>query len=180
MRYLCISLFLCVSCFTSCKEATVSEEVTVPVIIEPTVTTTYFLIRHAEKDRSDPENRNPSLTEEGIARANKWASTFKEVAFDAVYSTEYARTQETATPTARQKGLEIQSYDPRNLFDESFQTATLGKTVLVVGHSNTTPSFVNAIINEDRFKSIDDSNNANLYIVTLTGDNATTQLLHID
>jgi len=174
MRFLCISLFLFISCFTSCKDATV------PITPEVTVTTTYYLIRHAEKDRSDPENRNPSLTEEGIARANNWASTFKDVPFDAVYSTEYARTQETATPTATQKGLEIQSYDPRNLFDENFQNATLGKTVLVVGHSNTTPSFVNAIIKEDRFESIDDSNNANLYIVTLTGDKASTQLLHID
>jgi len=175
MRYLCISLFLCISSFTSCQEAIA------PVVTEePIVTTTYYLIRHAEKDRSDPENRNPSLTEEGIARANKWATTFKEVTFDAVYSTDYARTQETATPTATQKGLEIQSYDPRKLFDENFQKATLGKTVLVVGHSNTTPSFVNAIIREDRFQDIDDSNNANLYIVTLTGDNATTQLLHID
>lgn len=174
MRYLCISLFLIVSCFTSCKETTA------PVTPEATVTTTYYLIRHAEKDRSDPDNRNPSLTEEGIARANNWAATFKEVAFDAVYSTEYARTQETATPTATQKGLEIQSYDPRNLFDENFQNTTLGKTVLVVGHSNTTPSFVNAIINEDRFQAIDDSNNANLYIVTLTGETASTQVLHID
>lgn len=174
MRYLCISLFFFISCFTSCKESTA------PAMTEPTVTTTYYLIRHAEKDRSDPENRNPSLTEEGITRANNWAATFKEVPFDAVYSTEYARTQETATPTATQKGLEIQSYDPRNLFDENFQKATLGKTVLVVGHSNTTPSFVNAIIKEDRFQDIDDSNNTNLYIVTLTGDKASTQLLHID
>ncbi|MFC4634408.1 SixA phosphatase family protein [Dokdonia ponticola] len=174
MRYLCISLFLFISCFTSCKDATT------PVTPEATVTTTYYLIRHAEKDRSDPENRNPSLTEEGIARANNWASTFEDVPFDAVYSTTYARTQQTAMPTATQKGLEIQSYDPRNLFDENFQNATLGKTVLVVGHSNTTPNFVNAIIKEDRFQDIDDSNNTNLYIVTLTGDKSSTQLLHID
>lgn len=174
MRYLCISLFLFISCFTSCKDATT------PVTPEATVTTTYYLIRHAEKDRSDPENRNPSLTEEGIARANRWASTFEDIPFDAVYSTTYARTQQTAMPTATQKGLEIQSYDPRNLFDENFQNATLGKTVLVVGHSNTTPSFVNAIIKEDRFEDIDDSNNTNLYIVTLTGGKSSTQLLHID
>jgi 2,3-bisphosphoglycerate-dependent phosphoglycerate mutase len=178
MRYLCIPLLLFMVCFTSCKEEII------PVVPEPiqaeVITTTYYLLRHAEKDRSDPENRNPSLTEGGIARANGWAEALKDVSFDMVYSTDYARTQETATPTATQKGLEVQSYDPRTLFDDNFQEATQGKTVLVVGHSNTTPMFANAILKEERFNQIDDTNNGNLYIVTLTGDEKSAQLLHIN
>jgi len=27
--------------------------------------TTYYLIRHAEKDRSNPDNKNPHLTDKG-------------------------------------------------------------------------------------------------------------------
>ena len=179
MRYLYLPIFLFVISFTSCK-----EEVTTPVVEEIThtevTTTTYYLIRHAEKDRSDPENRNPSLIEAGQTRANNWATVFKDVSFDMIYSTDYARTQETATPTAMQKGLKIQSYNPRTLFDENFQKATEGKTVLVVGHSNTTPSFTNAILGEQKFEQIDDSNNGNLYIVTITGKEKSAQLLHIN
>ena len=35
-------------------------------------TTTYYLIRHAEKELSNPENKNPHLTQQGIERANNW------------------------------------------------------------------------------------------------------------
>jgi 2,3-bisphosphoglycerate-dependent phosphoglycerate mutase len=39
--------------------------------------TKYYFIRHAEKDTSDPDNRDPELTEEGVARAQNWAKVFK-------------------------------------------------------------------------------------------------------
>ena len=42
------------------------------------------------------------------------------------------------------------------------------KTVLVVGHSNTTPIFVNNILGEEKHKNMDDHDNASLYIVTIT------------
>lgn len=178
MRYLCIPLLLFIVCFTSCKEKTTT---TTPEVVEAEVTTTtYYLIRHAEKDRSDPENRNPSLTEEGTARANRWAAHFKGIPLDMVYSTNYNRTIETATPTATQKGLKVQSYDPRTLFDADFQKATEGKTVLVVGHSNTTPMFVNTILKEERYQHIDDNNNSNLYRVTIVGNEKSSELLRFE
>jgi len=62
--------------------------------------TTYYLIRHAEKDRTDKTNKNPNLNEKGLERAKKWATYFKEIQLDAVYSTNYNRTQQTAKPTA--------------------------------------------------------------------------------
>ena len=36
-------------------------------------TTSVYFIRHAEKDRSNPDERNPHLTDQGIQRAEKWA-----------------------------------------------------------------------------------------------------------
>ena len=41
-------------------------------------TTTYYLIRHAEKDRTDATNPNPSLTITGEQRAQNWAEYFKD------------------------------------------------------------------------------------------------------
>jgi broad specificity phosphatase PhoE len=76
-------------------------------------TTTYYLIRHAEKDRTDKTNKNPNLNEKGLERAKKWAEYFKDVDFDAVYSTNYNRTMQTALPTAESNKLNIKNYDPK-------------------------------------------------------------------
>lgn len=142
--------------------------------------TTYYLIRHAEKDRSDKTNSNPDLTKQGNERAMKWSSVFQNVNFDAVYSTNYLRTIATAKPTALSQGLEIQFYDPRALYSKKFQKATSGKTVLVVGHSNTTPQFVNAILEKRQFEDIKDNNNSNLYIVTQFQQESSVILLKIE
>ena len=131
--------------------------------------TTYYLIRHAEKDRTDANNRNPDLNEKGKERAKKWAEFFEDKNIDLVYSTNYNRTIQTATPTAESKGLEIKKYDPRNMYSDDFQKATKGKSVLVVGHSNTTPFFANKILGEDNFEQMDDNDNATLFKVTLSG-----------
>lgn len=143
-------------------------------------TTTYYLIRHAEKDRSDKTNKNPNLTEAGKTRANNWSDIFQHVKFDAVYSTQYNRTIQTALPTARKNTLELQFYDPRALYSEDFANATKGKTVLVVGHSNTTPAFVNMILNRKKYSDIDDNNNGNLYIVTISEGQIIDQVLTIN
>jgi len=145
-----------------------------------TETTTYYLIRHAEKDRTDTTNHNPNLTEKGVERAQKWAAVFSKVHFDKIYSTNYHRTLQTAQPTATEKKLKIQLYNPRKMYDDSFKKQTKGKSVLIVGHSNTTPKFVNKIIGKNKYKNIDDHNNANLYIVTVTKENKTSILLKIE
>ena len=140
----------------------------------------YYLVRHAEKDRSDKTNTNPELTEQGKQRAAKWSSVFGDVAFDTVYSTNYLRTIATAKPTATAQGLEIQFYNPRELYSKEFQQETIGKSVLVVGHSNTTPQFVNAILGAERYSDIQDDNNANLYIVTRINKETSVVLLKIE
>jgi len=142
--------------------------------------TTYYLVRHAEKDRSDKTNSNPELTDQGNQRALKWSSVFDNVTFDAVYSTNYLRTIATAKPTATAQGLVIQFYNPRELNSKEFQQETKGKTVLVVGHSNTTPQFVNAILGTKQYTDIQDDNNANLYIVTRINEENSVVLLKIE
>ena len=143
-------------------------------------TSTYYLIRHAEKDRSDKTNRNPELTEEGLQRAENWAKHFKDVKFDAVYSTDYNRTKQTAMPTAKANNVELQFYNPSDMKIEEFMAKTKGKTVLIVGHSNTTPLFTNGLLGEEKYEDIADDNNANLYIVTITKDSKTSKLSVVD
>lgn len=156
-----------------------SEELNMEIQQDPV--STYYLIRHAEKDRSDSSNRNPNLTKKGMERAQKWAEVLKDIDFDAVYSTDYNRTMQTAKPTADKNKLEIIKYDANNLFDEAFEKSTAGKTVFVVGHSNTTPQFANAILAEKKYDDIDDSENGALFIVQVFADGSTqSQVLYIN
>ncbi|GGI58381.1 histidine phosphatase family protein [Winogradskyella haliclonae] len=143
-------------------------------------TTTYYLIRHAEKDRSDKTNRNPHLTEKGLKRADNWATVLKDVKFDAVYSTDYNRTKETALPTAKSLGLELQLYDPRNMNMKQFMKDTKGKKVLIVGHSNTTPLFTNGLLGKKKYDMMSDDNNGGLYIVTITNGDKSSMLLQVN
>ncbi|WP_281988005.1 SixA phosphatase family protein [Aquimarina aggregata] len=142
--------------------------------------TTYFLVRHAEKDLSDPKNRNPKLTEEGVLRAHNWAKILKDTKIDMVFSTDYFRTKETAKPIADSQNLEVKLYDPRNLYNEDFQQQTKGKTVVIVGHSNTTPTFANKIIGNDKYASIDEKIYGKLFIISIKDDKIADIVLNID
>jgi broad specificity phosphatase PhoE len=143
-------------------------------------TTTYYLIRHAEKDRTDKANKNPNLSEKGLERAQKWKTYFTDIKLDAVYATKYNRTMQTAKPTSESKKLEIKTYNPSKMYDSIFQKETKGKTVLIVGHSNTTPFFTNTILAEKKYKDMDDNDNASLYIVTIATDKKTSSIVKVD
>lgn len=139
---------------------------------------TYYLIRHAEKQVVD--NPNPELTEKGILRAENWAVIFKDIKFEAVYSTDYLRTIATAQPTAQSQNLEIMLYHPTKIDIKQFLKETEGKTVLIVGHSNTIPAMVNKLIGEEKYEDMEDENFGNLYIVEVTKTLSTVQLLHLN
>ena len=141
--------------------------------------TTYYFIRHAEKVIADPSDRDPDLTPTGERHAHYWAEVLKDVNIDAVFSTPYLRTKKTAVPFIDSQNLPIQWYDPRKLYDEDFQLKTLGKQVLVVGHSNTNPTFVNQIIGEEKFEWIDEKNYNTLFIVTKIGEKTSAVLLNV-
>ena len=94
---------------------------------------------------------------------------------EAVYSTSYKRTQNTALPTAKNNNLIINTYHPFKIDMQQFLKDTKGKSVLIVGHSNTTPGFANILIGKEVYSDIDDTNNANLYIVTIKGE----QISHV-
>lgn len=142
--------------------------------------TTYYLIRHAEKERNDPADRNPHLTATGLERAGNWQEVLKNIPFDLVYSTPYHRTKETALPTAKARNLKVLDYDPRQLYNADFKEKNNGKIIFVVGHSNTTPALANKILGHKKYPQIDDRTNGNLYILQVTDQGVTSQLLSIE
>ncbi|NER19017.1 histidine phosphatase family protein [Spongiivirga citrea] len=154
------------------------------------VATTYYFVRHAEKQVDG--TRNPHLTEEGKARANKLGTMFKNEKIDVIYTTDYYRTKETASgiavamkmPEKLEPGsifnITVKAYDPRDINLPQFLKETKGKRVVVVGHSNTTPNFVNSILGKKKYEQIDESVYGNVYIVTVIGDKAEATLFNID
>lgn len=149
-------------------------------INEEPIVSTYYLIRHSEKDRSDLTNPDPELNQKGLDRAIRWAEVFDLIPLDAIYSTNYERTSMTAAPTSVKKDIDIAFYDPNDIDIELFKKEHLGKQVLIVGHSNTTPDFVNKLLSEEKYEAMDDDNNASLYIVRIIDGKATDILLKMD
>lgn len=174
MKHISI-IILSILILSSCENKETATESSVSKL-----TSTYYFIRHAEKDRSDSANENPHLTDIGKQRAEHWNEVFKNIDFDVVYSTNYNRTKETVQPTALKNKLELVLYDPKTIHISKFLKETEGKNILVVGHSNTTPDFVNRILGSKKYVDIDDSNNSNLYIVTISGDHISDHLLYIN
>ena len=141
-----------------------------PVEEEAVVQGTIFLVRHAEKQEGD----DPALTEAGRARAQSLADMLEAVQVDAIFSTDYQRTQQTAAPLAAQKALDVQSYDPRKLpeFAEQLRSNYAGKTVVVVGHSNSTPTLTGLIDGTAAHAKFDESDYGNIMLVQLPSKGA--------
>ena len=129
--------------------------------------TIFYLIRHAEKDRSNSENKDPILTSEGIKRANHWASYFDTIPLNSIYSTDYIRTKQTIFPVSKLKQIIPKIYSVDELDINQLISSNQGKRVLISGHSDTTPSMVNKLIGENKFSNMSDSDNNSLYIVNI-------------
>ena len=158
-----------------CKDDPVVEN----TYMEPEITT-FYLIRHAEKDRSNPEDIDPELNQSGLGRAMHWAEILEEVSIDEIYSTDYQRTTMTAAPLAVKKDITLKYYDPDEINVEQFKTSNIGNDVLIIGHSNSTPEFVNKLLGEDKYGPMDDYDNGSLFIVQMVGDEITDMRLHFN
>lgn len=130
--------------------------------------TTFVLIRHAEKM---DDSQDPDLSVEGYERATRLAEMFEHVRFDAVYSTALTRTMETARGIAEQNEISIAEYDPGNPEQEveRWLEKHKGQTILISGHSNTTPKFANELLGREHFgEKFEESDYGNLLIISLS------------
>ena len=141
---------------------------------------TFYLIRHAEKVRINKTDRDPALNEKGIIRALNWKDYFIDKDISKIYSTNYKRTLETVKPIEKAIGLTAILYSPSNIDYKNFILSNKGEKVLVVGHSNTIPGFVNELINDQVYSQIDDLNNSNLYIVNLCDSSISHRLIKVN
>lgn len=108
-----------------------------PCTITQAQTTVVFITRHAD--------RVPNvdmLSPEGVVRAEALKRVLIPANINAIYSTDFTRTRETASPTATQLTLPINLYSSTRQVINRVLTTNIGKRVLIVGHSDTVDSLV--------------------------------------
>ncbi|WP_439505805.1 SixA phosphatase family protein [Sediminibacterium sp.] len=116
--------------------------------------TTLWIVRHAEKDTAQANRANPDLSEKGKQRALDLADYLKKVKIALIYSTDTKRTKQTAAHFA----MPIEIYNPKNLAELTVQIRekSKGKTILIVGHSNTVLETIEALGGQRPVKQLND------------------------
>ena len=121
-------------------------------LFDARATTVVFVVRHAEVET--PADADPDLSVDGRERAARLAKMLSQArpvrGIDAIFASEYKRTQQTATPLSETAALPVNvvasaawSELPRRILREH-----RGEYVLVVGASNTVPDLVEALSGE--------------------------------
>ena len=134
-RFLCFWLVTALVTLIGCP--TVQAQSKPKATGKPSVTTVY-LVRHAEKD-SASNPADPSLSAVGRVRAQALSRLLARRHPTALFTTNTARARATLAPLAAATKLEPQVYDAKETTALAVRLRKdyAGKTVVVVGHSNT-------------------------------------------
>ncbi|MEQ9561984.1 MAG: phosphoglycerate mutase family protein, partial [Woeseiaceae bacterium] len=88
---------------------------------------------------------------------------------DAIYSTPFKRTRQTAEPLSARLGIPINSYDPDD--NDAVLSDILrkykGKIILVVAHSDTVPTLIADLGASKKVPPIAENEYDNIYIVSI-------------
>jgi broad specificity phosphatase PhoE len=138
---------------------------------ESQATTTIIFVRHAEK-AAEPAD-DPGLSAAGRKRAAELARQLVDAdvvaGVDAIYSTPYRRTRETAQAVADELDLPIHDYSPDD--NEAVLERILknhkGKIILVIAHSNTVPTLIADLGASKKVPPIQENEYDNIYVISI-------------
>ena len=109
---------------------------------------TIYLVRHSEKELNINNPSDPPLNSCGVQRAEHLRNFLYDVHLNAVYSTDYLRTKNTALPTALSKGWQSKIYHPADLEAFSSLLFDAKQNVPVVGYSQPTNICAGLLVGE--------------------------------
>ena len=138
---------------------------------------TIYLVRHSEKDYTSENTSDLPLSTCGKQRSIALSSFLDDVHLDAIYSTNYTRTTNTAIPTADNKDIEITLYNGQDLDTFSNLLLDTKEDALVVGHSNTTGVLAGLLVNQV-IGDIDLDIYDRIYQVVICGETRQLHLFH--
>ncbi len=133
-----------------------------------------FLVRHAEKTNA---GKDPELSPAGLERVGTLVGALRDAELDAVHSSDYVRTRDTATPVADAHDLKVELYNPRELPALVARLRKRGGRHLVVGHSNTTHTMAELLGGKPGSPIDDKSEYDRLYILTVSDDGSSTTVM---
>ncbi|PRY16536.1 histidine phosphatase superfamily protein (branch 1) [Pontibacter ummariensis] len=172
-------LILLVCCFTACRNSSSSIEGASPTV-EPVSSSAppvkVYLVRHAEKDISNPSDEDPGLTPQGQHRAEALQALLEGQEVDALYATKYQRTKNTLKPLADARQLEIRQYEAHDFkgLKQQLLENHSGETVVVAGHSNTLLPIIEALGAKRPVPDVSDAQYDYLFTVTVTPEGTAT------
>ncbi|MGB3591373.1 MAG: histidine phosphatase family protein [Nonlabens sp.] len=151
-------LLLVLLAVTACNDKNTAQ-----TTVEDHTLTTFYFIRHAEKQKGP----DPELTEQGLKRADAWKEYFFLKDVDAILSSNFKRTKQTAEPLASSKKMDVTIYDVGTMNGKKLLEEYRGSTVVLYGHSNTINSYANDLQTEQSFKELDESVYDQFFVVRI-------------
>ncbi len=129
---------------------------------------TVILVRHAE--RAGTMAGEEGISAVGRCRAEALAKVLADAGVKRVFTSEVARTRETAEPLARMIGIRPEIVPAKDVDQlvAKLRAGGPGDVALVVGHSNTVPQIVERL-GAGKAPAIGDDEYDRMFVVTLTG-----------
>jgi broad specificity phosphatase PhoE len=134
--------------------------------------TLVVVVRHTERSSDDPAD--PSLSASGRDRADELRRVLGGSDVAAIYVTQYRRTRDAGAPLAAALGIEptVRPIDASNAATYSSDLAReilrlhAGRSVVVIGHSNTVPEMVEAL-GGGKIEPIPESEYDRMYVIVI-------------
>jgi 2,3-bisphosphoglycerate-dependent phosphoglycerate mutase len=141
-------------------------------ILFSSCTTTYYVVRHAEKEAGTTmtattvRTSDVPLSVEGERRAEALKNLLNNKSVNQIWSTNTIRTKTTVEPYSKVVGKEIQLYsnDSLQYYISKWKGFSSG-SILIVGHSNTVDDIVNGLKGEKLIQDLPDIQYGDLFIV---------------
>lgn len=135
--------------------------------------TRVFIVRHAEKETG----KDPLLTAAGNARAGDLMRALQYEGIRKIYVSQYRRTQNTGDSLRLQLKIDTVHYAAdtvcENLINAIIVHSDFGKTILIIGHSNTIPQIIRKFgVTDYPYGDIPDNEFDNLFLITYKKEKA--------
>jgi len=132
---------------------------------------TVILVRHAEKEIVPPENKDPNLSAAGQARAQELLRMLAGAGVNAIYATQYKRTQQTATPLAEKLGIPVTKIEAKETAElvKQIRARPAGQTIFIAGHNNTVPEII-AALGGPQMPIIPETEYDNFFVLTIPSE----------
>lgn len=129
--------------------------------------TKIFIVRHAEKGTGN----DPLLTPAGNKRAGDLMRALQNEGIQKIYVSQFRRTQNTGDSLRIQFRIDTVHYAADticdNLINAIMAHRDFGKTILIIGHSNTIPQIIRKLgVKDYPYGDIPDGEFDNLFVIT--------------